>query len=313
MIKVKNLTRKYGSFTAVNSISFDINRGEIIGLLGHNGAGKTTTLKILTGYLEASSGRVEIGGFDIATDRLSVQKKIGYLSEQTSLYPEMSIWQYLEYVAELRDIPVGERPRAIKDALEATELTHKAGDIIDILSKGYKQRVGVAQAIIHKPELLILDEPTNGLDPTQILAMRELIRNLSKTTTVIISTHVLQEVEAICSRVIIILNGRVAIDSPLADLKHNNNVTLSLKQELSEVRDCLAGVSGIRRISHLSTLRDIHNYNVEIDRDVDSVTPVLAKTMVQKGWGLYGMHSEHRDLETVFAEVNRGQKGGEHV
>ena len=176
VIEVQNLSRNYGSFTAVNGISFRIPKGQIIGLLGHNGAGKTTTLKVLTGYLEATSGTVKVAGMDVKTHRLEIQDKIGYLPENSPLYPEMTVLEYLQYVVRMRGLADGQQAGAIRDAIRATNLGSKASEKIETLSKGYRQRVGVAQAIIHKPEILILDEPTNGLDPTQILAMRQLIR-----------------------------------------------------------------------------------------------------------------------------------------
>jgi ABC-2 type transport system ATP-binding protein len=268
---------------------------------------------MLTGYLEATSGSIEVDGVDIMLDRLAVQNKIGYLSEGAPLYPDMSIWQYLEYVAELRGIEPGSRLAAVKDALAATDLTDRATDLIDTLSKGYKQRVGVAQAIIHKPEILILDEPTNGLDPTQILAMRGLIKELSKNATVIISTHILQEVEAICDRVIIILNGRIVIDSKLTELKHNNNISLAVKENLNQVETALKQMEGIKKITLVSTMKDINLYSLETNQDIDKVSPQIAKKIIDSGWNLYRMHSDYRDLETVFKEVNSGLKGVAHV
>lgn len=314
MITVRNLTRKYGSFTAVNSISFDIPKGQIVGLLGHNGAGKTTTLKMLTGFLEPSSGQVTIDGDDISHDPLNIQKKIGYLSEQSPLYPEMTVWQYLYFVAEMRGIPQTEIPAAVREAILSTDLTPKAQEYINTLSRGYQQRVGVAQAIIHKPEILVLDEPTNGLDPTQIIAMRQLIKNLSKKATVILSTHILQEVQAICDRVIIILHGRKAVDGTLDQLQKDNNVILSLKENQDQVKNLLMSIDGIKTIEALTVQGGFNNYSVKIDSHlIDSVVPVIAKKVINQGWDLYRLNIESRDLETIFNEVNRGAKGGSDV
>lgn len=313
MIKVSQLTRRYGSFTAVDGISFEIKKGEIVGLLGHNGAGKTTTLKMLTGYLEATKGDIEIAGLNLADDRVAVQQKIGYLSEQSPLYPEMTVCAYLEYVAKLREIPETQIAQAVRDAVRATDLGNKVNDYISTLSKGYCQRVGVAQAILHKPDILILDEPTNGLDPTQIHAMRQLITDLARTSTVIISTHIMQEVEAICNRVIIILNGRIAIDASMASLQKHNAVTLGLKEDnLGAVQNAMRTLPGVVGVS-LAGAEDGHNmYSVEVDGSAEAVLPLVAKKVVESGWNLYRLSNDHRNLETVFREVNRG-KGAAHV
>ncbi len=313
MITVRNLTRKYGSFTAVNSISFEIPKGQIVGLLGHNGAGKTTTLKMLTGYLEPTSGEVSIDGIDIASDPLAVQKKIGYLSEQSPLYPDMTVWQYLYYVAEMRGIPEGDIPHAVRDAILDTDLVPKAQELITTLSRGYQQRVGVAQAIIHKPDILVLDEPTNGLDPTQIMAMRQLIKNLSKKATVILSTHILQEVEAICDRVIIILNGRKAVDDKLTNLQKNNTILLTLKESYAQVKNALADVQGIQALEALSTQSSFSEYAIKFEGPIENVAPAIAKKIIGQGWDLYRLQAESRDLETIFNEINRGAKGVNNV
>lgn len=313
MIRVKDLTRKYGSFTAVNSISFEIPKGQIIGLLGHNGAGKTTTIKVLTGYLEPTAGEVSIDDLDLSEHRLEVQKKIGYLSEASPLYPEMTIWQYLDYVAKLRGIPDNKRTQAIKEAIKATDLTDKALDAIDTLSKGYRQRVGVAQAIIHKPEILILDEPTNGLDPTQILAMRQLIKDLAKDATVIISTHIMQEVEAICDRVLIILNGKLVVDSSLADLQNIKNITLAVNRPFSDIKGVVSKIDGIKDVEHLETSEGVSHCRLLISESQANLTPRIAKAIIEQGWDLYQIQREHRNLETVFKEVNRSHGGIAHV
>lgn len=314
MITVRNLTRKYGTFTAVNSISFDIPKGQIVGLLGHNGAGKTTTLKMLTGFLEPSSGEIAIDGLDISNDILTVQKKIGYLSEQSPLYPDMTVWQYLYYVAEMRGIPEADIPNAVRDAIHDTDLAPKAQELITTLSRGYQQRVGVAQAIIHKPEILVLDEPTNGLDPTQILAMRHLIKHLSLKATVILSTHILQEVEAICDRVIIILNGRKAVDDELVNLQKNNTLLLSVcESDSNKVKTLLADVDGVGDVEFLHKQPEFTEYAVKFNGSVESIAPAIAKKVIDKGWDLYRLQAESRDLESVFNEINRGVKGASDV
>jgi ABC-2 type transport system ATP-binding protein len=313
MIHVKNLTRQYGDFTAVKSISFDIPKGQIVGLLGHNGAGKTTTIKILTGYLEPTAGEVTIDGLDILESRLEIQKKIGYLSESSPLYPDMGVWEYLEYVANLRGIPSQDQFSAIKKALKATDLIEKAKVSIDTLSKGYRQRVGVAQAILHDPEILILDEPTNGLDPTQILAMRTLIKNLAKTATVIISTHIMQEVEAICDRVLIILNGQLAVDSSLSNLQNVKNITFSVDQPFQNIKDALSQIESAKTLELLGRTDNISQCRLLLEEDHPLLAPKIARTIVEKGWNLYHMQKEHRNLETVFRDVNRPLGGPAHV
>ena len=313
VIEVNHLTRKYGSFTAVKDVSFSIPKGQIVGLLGHNGAGKTTTLKVLTGYLEPTGGQVRITGLDVQKDLQAIQAKIGYLPENSPLYPEMTVVQYLDYVADMRSLPLSEKSKAIKDAIEATDLLPKSGAKIATLSKGYKQRVGVAQAILHKPEILILDEPTNGLDPTQIQSMRKLIKNLSQSSTVILSTHIMQEVEAICDRALIILDGRLMVDSSLSDLKKGNCIRVSLNQELSQVKPAFESLNGIKEVSQGVQEEKYSEYLLEADHDDPEIIASIAKTAVDKGWSLYSLNQDQRDLETVFKEANRGMKGGEHV
>lgn len=310
MITVRNLSRRYGSFTAVNAISFEIPKGQIVGLLGHNGAGKTTTLKMLTGFLEPSSGEVTVDGINIAESPLTVQKKIGYLSEQSPLYPDMTVWQYLYYVAEMRGVPEADIPVAVRDAILDTDLVPKAQELINTLSRGYQQRVGVAQAILHKPDILVLDEPTNGLDPTQIMAMRQLIKNLAQKATVILSTHILQEVEALCDRVIIILNGRVAVDDKLSDLQKNNTIVLTLREGYAQVRSLLADVKGIQSVDARPSQSGLSDYAIKVDGSTENVAPAIAKKVIGQGWDLYRLQSESRDLESVFNEINRGVKGG---
>ena len=307
MIEVRNLTRKYGTFTAVNSVSFTIPQGQIVGLLGHNGAGKTTTLKILTGFLEATSGSVHIDGMSIDDHRLAIQSRIGYLPENSPLYPEMTVVEYLSYVAEMRGLPTGQWASAIREAVAATELGPKLMSKIETLSKGYRQRVGVAQAILHKPEILILDEPTNGLDPTQILAMRHLIKNLAKAATVIVSTHILTEVEAICDRALIILDGRLAVDSQLSDLRRLNTITLTAAAPAVELSAKISHLAGVKKVTAEAVAGSpaLTQLTIEAtDAAAKDLAPTVAAAVIHGGWALHGLEREHRDLETVFKEVN---------
>jgi len=224
MIEARQLSKRYGDVHAVADVSFEVGRGEVVGFLGPNGAGKTTTMRMLTGFVPPTDGTAVIAGHDIFSDPLPARRAIGYLPETLPLYPEMSVRSYLEYVARIKDVPRRERRGAVDRALERCALAHVARRVIGTLSKGYRQRVGIAQAIVHDPAVLILDEPTVGLDPLQVREIRQLLRDLANPRdgqpqhTVILSTHILPEVEAICRRVILINAGRKVVDSPLADL-----------------------------------------------------------------------------------------------
>jgi ABC-2 type transport system ATP-binding protein len=212
MIEVQSLTRHFGKTVAVEDVSFTIGDNEVVGLLGHNGAGKTTIMKMLSGYLEPSDGSININGVDLARNAQAVQQTLGYLPENLPVYPQMMVADYLDYIATLKGIAASQRPEAIRGVLAATDLTERALDTISVLSRGFRQRVGVAQALLGNPRLLILDEPTNGLDPHQTEHMRQLIRRLARRTTIILSTHILQEVEALCHRVLMLRNGQLALN-----------------------------------------------------------------------------------------------------
>jgi len=218
MIRVENLSKRYGDFTAVYNVSFQVEKGEIVGFLGPNGAGKTTTMRILTGYMPASEGTVTIAGFDVFDDDLEVKQRIGYLPEHPPVYNDMSVRSYLQFVSKIRGIPRSERSEAVDRVIERCGLKDVNGWIIGKLSKGFKQRVGLAQALVHNPEVLVLDEPTIGLDPRQIREIRELIKDLAGEHTVVLSTHILPEVEMICERVLIIDMGRIVADDSLKQL-----------------------------------------------------------------------------------------------
>ena len=240
MLQAERLTRRYGEFVAAADVSFEIEPGEIVGLLGHNGAGKTTIMKMLTGYLEPSSGSARVDGIEVEQNPLAVQAQLGYLPENLPLYPELSVCDYLGFVAELRGVDPGV---AVPRAIAATELQDKALEPINTLSRGFKQRVGVAQAILHAPKFLILDEPTNGLDPSQTQHMRQLIEELAGSATVILSTHIMQEVDAICDRVLILRGGQLVVDERLAALKSSNE--LRLRCGPGDVAGCLMAVDGV--------------------------------------------------------------------
>jgi ABC-2 type transport system ATP-binding protein len=298
MIQVEHLTRCYGDLTAVDDVSFHIGRGEVVGLLGHNGAGKTTIMKMLTGFLEPTSGTIRVEDLDIDRDRRAIQRRIGYLPENCPLYPEMTVIDYLDYQAGLHGLANDKRPHAIAQAIRRTALQEKATETIQTLSRGYRQRVGVAQAILHDPDIVILDEPTNGLDPTQILHMRELIRELARTATVMVSTHILQEVQAVCERVLILRAGKLAVDSRLDALRQGRRLLVSVDDEST---DSLAKVAGVAAVEARGTANGRWTYALDAD---DEVAPQVVAALAAAGRRLYALQPEHRDLETVFAEVN---------
>ena len=306
MIRVEALTRTYGDLTAVDQVSFEIGQGEIVGLLGHNGAGKTTILKMLTGYLEPTSGSIEIEGMDIATDRRAVQSRIGYLPENDPLYPEMTVIDYLDYAASLHGIPEGERTARIREAIDKTDLSSRAADTIGTLSRGYRQRVGVAQAILHHPRVLILDEPTNGLDPTQVQHMRELIRSLAAQATVIISTHILQEVQVICDRVIIIRNGQKALDATMDELRAGKRLLVAVDAPPERALGLFKGVDGVRSVEPIGDQGAGHRYALDLigDNALTETAPQVASRVAAAGLKLYALQPESRDLETIFGEIS---------
>jgi ABC-2 type transport system ATP-binding protein len=298
LICVERLTRLYGELRAVDDVSFDISHGEVVGLLGHNGAGKTTIMKMLTGFLEPTSGTIRVENDEIGRDTRAIQARIGYLPENCPLYPEMTVIDYLDYQASLHGLAEDEKSGAIARAIRRTALQDKAVQPIHTLSRGYRQRVGVAQAILHEPAIVILDEPTNGLDPTQILHMRELIRELAESATVIVSTHILQEVQAVCDRVLILRAGKLVVDERLDELRQGRRLLVSVD---GEAGDELAKVPGVAGLEARGMANGRWVYALDADEEL---APQVATTLVRAGRKLYNMQTEHRDLETVFAEVN---------
>ena len=303
MLQVSQLTRRYGAMLAVNNVSFTIKPGEIVGLLGHNGAGKTTIMKMLTGYLDADSGSISLNGFDMAVDRAAIQAQIGYLPESLPLYPDMTVADYLDYAATLKGLSDKAKTAAIRYAIAATDIAAKLLSPIATLSRGFKQRVGVAQAILTRPKLLILDEPTNGLDPAQTEAMRNLIRELAKDATVILSTHIMQEVDALCSQVLMLRAGELVLDSSLSALRQSNSVQLHSTISLSALRQALAPAFAGLKISQLAdgqyrlTLNDVQS-------DLNTLCQATAQAVFNANASLTQLFIEQRDLETVFRQLN---------
>ncbi len=301
MIDVQDLSKSYGAIQALDHVSFHVAPGQIIGLLGPNGAGKTTVMKILTGYLQPDGGQVTVDGLDVVTSTLEVQKRIGYLPENAPLYPELSVQAYLKMIAELRQIPPEAQPQHISAAIRATGLASHLARPIGQLSKGYRQRVGLAQAILHKPKLLILDEPTVGLDPTQIVEVRRLIRRLAEHSTVLLSTHILSEVEATCDGVVILLNGQVKADARLADLSTTIDAVLVLQEGAPDALGDLKALRGVRAVETARTA-DGREYRVRGTEGADLRSAIydLAR---QKNWPLRELRRDVRTLETVFNEM----------
>ncbi|NBQ12379.1 MAG: ABC transporter ATP-binding protein [Gammaproteobacteria bacterium] len=305
MIEAKHLTRRYGDFTAVEDVSFSIARGSIVGLLGHNGAGKTTIMKMLTGALEPSAGTVTIDGLGHETHGEALRARLGYLPENCPLWPEMTVLETLAYGAELHGLSAAAQPKALARAIEATDLGAKLQAPVGTLSRGYRQRLGVACAILHRPELIILDEPTNGLDPTQILQMRALIQRLAEDATVLVSTHILQEVQAVCERVLIMRQGRLAFDSALSALTQAPTLTLRTGQAAHAVLTPFGDLEEdpAQPFSYRLTLSESES---ESDGQAAAVASALAAAAIP----LYAMTPERQDLETLFTRVT--QEGGAH-
>lgn len=308
MIKAQGLTRFYGDTLAVENVSFSISPGEIVGLLGHNGAGKSTVLKLITGALEPDEGEVLLEGERMHSDSQEAKSKIGYLPENLPLYMDMQVVDYLDYMASVRGL-VGDAARdAVVRSMRTTELDARAFERIDQLSRGFRQRVGVAQAILHDPKYVILDEPTNGLDPSQTLAMRHLLERLSENSAVLVSTHVLQEVNAICDRVLILRDGKLAVDQPLDALKSSSRlalVTTASQQDLTRVLDSFDWVQAISpregASGYLLELAD------EMLVDDEEQLASLVRELVAAGIALSEMRPERRDLETLFREVTEAR------
>ena len=306
MIQVEGVTKRYGPKTAVSNISFEVERGEIVGFLGPNGAGKTTTMRILTGFLPPTLGTASVAGFDVGKSPIEVKRRIGYLPESPPLYPEMEVEDYLRFVAAIKRIPKKEIPRRVDAVLERTATGAVRDLLVGKLSKCYRQRVGLAQALIHGPEVLVLDEPTSGLDPKQIIEVRGLIRSLAGEHTILLSTHILPEVAGTCGRVIIINEGRIeASDTPenlTAQLQGANSLLLDIDGPSEEVRERLELDLAVRKVVEHEALNGRTVWRVEADKD-ENLTRRLAEAVVTSGWGLYGMQSLGLSLEDIFLKL----------
>jgi len=300
MIEVENLTKYYGNLAAIRNLNFRVEQGEILGFLGPNGAGKTTTMRILSGYMPPSAGAARVAGFDVFTDSLEVRRRIGYMPETVPLYPEMSVGSYLDFMARIRG--VSDRKTRVKAAMEACHITDKADTVIGKLSKGYRQRVGLAQALVHDPEVLILDEPTIGLDPKQIIEVRELIKELGHERTIILSTHILPEAQQTCDRVLIINEGEIVAEGTsrqLTDrLARGTLLHVQVAQPGQEVIEALRQVPGVLGVAP----EDGGSYGVTCAQGQDC-RATIAATVVNGGWGLLELHSVEMSLEDIFLKL----------
>jgi ABC-2 type transport system ATP-binding protein len=307
MIEARALTRYYDKALAVDDVSFSIGDNEIVGLLGHNGAGKTTIMRMLSGYLEPSAGRVDIDGVNMATDAHIVQRQLGYLPENLPVYPDMMVADYLDYAATLKGIEPARRMHAVRAAIAATDLTERALERVSTLSRGLRQRVGVAQAILGKPRLLILDEPTNGLDPEQTGHMRRLIQRLARQATVILSTHIMQEVDAICDRVLVVRQGRVALDARLENLHYSRTLHLHTDQSVAELATYLRRMPQVAELQEHTPRDNQWRFTLTLHERADILTAAnnIAQCVLKAGARLYQLQPMVKGLESVFQEVNR--------
>lgn len=302
MIRVQGVFKSYGNVEALQAVSFDVDDREIVGLLGPNGAGKTTLIKVLTGYLEPDSGRVSVGGIDVVAEPRRVQAQIGYLPENTPLYPELTVQAYLKLMADLRLVPPDRQIKQIEQAAEATGLSYRLTQPIGELSKGFRQRLGLAQAILHSPRLLILDEPTIGLDPTQIVTIRDLIRRLSRNSTVLFSTHILSEVETLCDRAIILINGQLRADARIADLAESRGVLLTLHATVEGGEAALLQLPGVEDVEVETDIDGRALYRIAAGDNKD-LAPAVFRLAKELDWQVRELRNDTRPLEAFFNEL----------
>ncbi len=310
MIEVENLTKHYGDFVAIEDISFQIDRGEVVGFLGPNGAGKTTTMRVLTGYLPPTSGHARIGGYEVVEQSLQARRHIGYLPETVPLYLDMTVEAYLDFLGKIRGMDAGYRARRINEVIDRMNLHQYRHTHISKLSKGFRQRTGLAQAILHEPDVLILDEPTIGIDPVQVVETRQLIKELGEDHTLIISTHILPEVSAVCQRVIIIHEGRiVAVDTPenlSRRLRRTEQVEIEVRGPQAEVANLLRNFPGVQDVRWVSSAEST-TFTLTSRQGAD-LREQLARTITQRGWGLLRLQSLDLSLEEIFLRLTVGEQ-----
>lgn len=312
MIEIQNLTKKYGQITAVNNLNFSVEKGEVLGFLGPNGAGKSTTMKIITGYIPSTEGSVKVCGYDIMENPQEVKKHIGFLPEQPPIYMDMTVYDYLDFVSELKAVDKKKKNAQIKDIMELVKIGDHRNRLIKNLSKGYKQRVGLAQALIGNPEVLILDEPTVGLDPKQIIEIRKLIKALGKEHTIILSSHILPEVSAVCDRVVIINKGEIAaIDTPenlSKGLGDASRFSITIAGPKSSVTGYIKEIYGVKYMeAGVEKEKDVFTYIVEADKDVDVRRPIFF-AMAKAGYPIIELKSLSMSLEDIFLQLTTREK-----
>jgi ABC-2 type transport system ATP-binding protein len=306
VIEVQHITKRYGRVTAVDDVSFRVERGEILGFLGPNGAGKTTTMRILTGYMPPTEGKATVAGHDVFTHATEAKRRTGYLPETPPLYPDMTVREYLDFVAKIKGVPSKERRERVTTVMARTHVADMSSRHCSKLSKGYRQRVGLAQALIHNPEVLILDEPTAGLDPKQIIETRDLIRSLGGDHTIVLSTHILPEVAQTCHRVVIINRGRVvAVDTPenlTARLKGAETMYVQVDAGGGDAGSALQSIPGVTRVAVADVKEAATGFEVESVRGTD-VRREIARAIVTRGWGLLELRPMRMSLEEIFLQV----------
>lgn len=312
MIEVKGLVKRYGNYLAVDHLSFTVERGQILGFLGPNGAGKSTTMNMITGYISATEGTVLINGHDMYEEPEEAKKSIGYLPEQPPVYPDMTVKEYLGFVAELKKVPKTQRKSMIEEIIGRVQLKEVETRLIKHLSKGYRQRVGFAQAIMGYPEVIILDEPTVGLDPMQIIEVRDLIRDLAKQHTIILSSHILSEISAVCDTIMIINRGKLIVsDTPEMLAKHQrgtNNLNLSVKGELAVVKEALSEVNGIEKLE-CSVKEETNLIEVLITQSIDTdVREEVFYALARKECPIFSMHTTSVTLEDIFLDLTKEEQ-----
>ncbi|MDZ4676078.1 MAG: ATP-binding cassette domain-containing protein [Oligoflexia bacterium] len=302
MIEISQLTKRYGAITAINNLNFSVKKGEIVGFLGPNGAGKTTTMKIITGFMAPTSGYVKVAGFDVFEDPIEVKKRIGYLPETPPLYTDMLVADYLAFVAKLKGVSGPAVNKGVQYAIEKTNLGQVQKRLIGNLSKGFRQRVGIAQALVHNPEVLILDEPTVGLDPKQVIEIRNLIKELAGQHTVILSTHVLPEVTATCQRIIIINRGEIAAEDTFEGLSKRMSDTRRFFVRVRRSTEFESHVRNLKGVKSFRKATDSNTYEVELDKN-DESNELLAETVVKSGAGLMEFRVIDVSLEDIFLKL----------
>jgi ABC-2 type transport system ATP-binding protein len=308
MIQVDRLVKLFGSVVAVDGISFQVERGEIVGFLGPNGAGKTTTMRILTSFIPASSGRASVAGFDVMKQSVDVRRRVGYLPESVPMYPEMRVREYIDFRAKLKGVPRKDRPKKVDEVMVRCRVTDVQRKLIGTLSKGYRQRVGLAESMVHDPDILILDEPTVGLDPIQIRETRKLIKELGEHHTILLSTHILPEVEMICERVIIIARGRIALSDTLKNLQAGAVIGLEVRGPAAKVCSTIEVIEGVAKVDSREVQDGISSFEIRTHNDKD-LRETISQRVTQNGWTIRQLDLRRRTLEDQFISAAMSVEG----